>query len=133
MASNGPLPAQLTLLSSLPSYASGSKVRFLGCVNSYNSQKGILELTHAYPSSIDGPIIRAIVDVNVILETMRRDDLEAGAWVNVLGYVQGRKKNAGDGAVSVNVQAIMIWGAGSVELGKYETAVSERLSAVEKK
>ena len=128
MASNGPLPAQLTLLTSLPSHATGSKVRFLGCVNSYDRQNGTLELTHAYPSPTNGLIIRAIVDVNVILETMKRDDLETGAWVNVLGYVQGRQRNAGDGAVCIGVQAIMIWGAGSIRLGKYETTVSERLA-----
>ena len=131
MASNGPLPAHLTLLTSLPSQAAGAKVRFLGCVDSYNRQTGSLRLSHAFPSSPNDSHVQAVVDVNVILENMKRKDLETGTWVNLIGYVQKRKKTAADSGVSVDVQAVALWGAGSVKLGKYEATVAERL-AVEK-
>ena len=94
----------------------------------------------------------ALVDVNLILETLEREDTQVGAWVNVMGYMEGvlkeeeeereqregqgktrlameRRTTAGKGrsAVRVHVQAIMLWSAGGLKIGEYERILEERL------
>ena len=84
------------------------------------------------------------MDVNLLLETLRREDTQVGAWVNVVGYLEGIVKEGkrgkmreterdveaqqGDAApvVYVRVQAIMLWSAGGVKIGEYEKALGER-------
>lgn len=84
------------------------------------------------------------MDVNLLLETLRREDTQVGAWVNVVGYFEGIVKEGkrgkmreterdveaqqGDAApvVYVRVQAIMLWSAGWVKIGEYEKALGER-------
>ena len=127
MAANGPLPTHLTYLTSLSSQNPGAKVRFLGCIRAYDTQVGVLELMHSYPPSSPSSNMRALVDIGVIVETMKREDLEVGAWVNVVGYVQGHERKAREDVLTINVQAIMVWGAGSVRLGQYEKAVASRM------
>lgn len=126
MATNGPLPTHLTFLTSLPFHPAGKRVRFLGCVVAYNVHRGVLVLWHAYPSAPSSSNVLAVVDVTVIVETMRREDLEVGAWINVIGYVQEREGDHG-ASMTVGVQAIIIWGAEGVKLGEYEKAVAGRL------
>ena len=146
---NGPLPTTLVFLSDLPSQAHGDKVRFLGCVTRYSISTGVLELQHVSQHSPARTII-ALVDVNVILESLKREDTEVGAWVNVVGYVeevlkdgkrqqgqeQGKaiptKKNGdcareGPRAMMVRVHAVMLWSAGAVKIGEYEKVLEERL------
>ena len=143
--SNGPLPPTLTFLSALPTHPPGTKIRFLGCVTNYTLHKGILELQHAYPPPPSHKSIFALVDVNLLLETLKREDTQVGAWVNIVGYVEGivkegkrgemREKERDveaeqwDGApvVYVRVQAIMLWSAGGVKIAEYEKALRERL------
>ena len=128
---NGPLPTTLTFLSALPTHPTGIKVRFLGCVTHYRGQTATLELQHAYspPSTPQktGATTIALVDVNLLLENLKREDMIVGAWVNVLGYVEGIVKEGikrgktkakgpeeggSDGVVYVGVQAVMLWSAG---------------------
>lgn len=74
-----------------------------------------------------------------------------GAWVNVVGYVEGldgeegsrRAKEKGGsvgkedvgveqvdgGVVRVRVKAVMLWSAGGVKIGDYERAVEGRMRA----
>ena len=138
--SNGPLPTTITFLARLPAHPQGTKVRFLGCVTKYDLSTGVLELQHAYPSAFDTMAI-ALVDVNLLLEILKREDTVVGAWVNIIGYVEEtvnkREKardldgNMGQGGIPrmylVKVQAIMLWSAGSINIGKYERALTERL------
>ena len=136
--SNGPLPSTLTFLSSLPSISAGSKVRFLGCVASYRVSSATLSLQHAYPDSQTDPVV-ALVNVNLLLESLKREDTQVGAWVNVMGYVdevcdckRGLKEGTKDeredsGIVQIKVKAIMLWSAGGVKLGEYERALEGRL------
>ncbi|CAD6569148.1 MAG: hypothetical protein ASARMPREDX12_002225 [Alectoria sarmentosa] len=148
---NGPLPTRLVFLSDLPTQARGTKVRFLGCVARYAVSTGVLELEHASPLRPHMPTV-ALVDVNLILETLEREDTQVGAWVNVMGYMEGvlkeeeeereqregqgktrlameRRTTAGKGrsAVRVHVQAIMLWSAGGLKIGEYERILEERL------
>jgi hypothetical protein len=79
-----------------------------------------------------------LVDVNLLLSTMKSTDTRVGEWVNVTGYVEEenrglrRKEGRGRGdrgnVGALRVQAVMLWSAGSVNLGQYETAVSRRMS-----
>ena len=138
--SNGPLPTTITFLTHLPTHPQGTKVRFLGCVTKYDLPTGVLELQHAYPSAFDVTVI-ALVDVNLLLENLKREDIVVGAWVNIAGYVEEtmnkREKvkamdgNMGRGRIPrvdlVKVQAIMLWSAGSIKIGEYERALTERL------
>ena len=138
--SNGPLPTTITFLAHLPSHPQGTKVRFLGCVTKYDLSTGVLELQHAYPPAYDISVI-AVVDVNLLLENLKREDLVVGAWVNVVGYVEeviNKRENAkhmngnmGQGGISrvdlLKVQAIMLWSAGGINIGEYERALTERL------
>ena len=146
---NGPLPTRLVFLSDLPTQARGTKIRFLGCVTRYMVSTGIMELQHAYPPPPHTPTV-ALVDVNVVLESLKREDMQLGAWVNVMGYVgevlregkrgqeNGQRKTVlakkkedgvpgGPRAVRVRVQAIMLWSAGAVKIGEYEGSLEERL------
>ena len=109
-----------------------------------------MELQHAYPPPPHTPTV-ALVDVNVVLESLKREDMQVGAWVNVMGYAgevlregkRGRGQGNGqrktllakkkeDGvpegprAVRVRVQAIMLWSAGAIKVGEYEGTLEER-------
>ncbi len=64
---------------------------------------------------------------------MKSTDTQVGEWVNVMGYIEddnrgsrrekGRGRAEGENAGAVRVQGIMLWSAGSVDLGQYEKAV----------
>ena len=141
--SSAPIPTTLTLLSHLPSHEIGSKVRFLGCIDAYDSRRGVLELLHSYPSTAKTTVV-AEIDVNIILETVKREDLELGAWVNVMGYVTEHRadrsvtkalkgtENVPSEKAIMAIQAIMLWNAGSINLANYEKAVSQRLQSMGK-
>ena len=138
--SNGPLPTTIIFLTHLPTHPQGTKVRFLGCVTKYDLSTGVLELQHAYPTTFDTTVV-ALVDVNLLLENLKREDIVVGAWLNIVGYIEEimnkREKvrvldgNMGQGRIPrvnlVKVQAIMLWSAGSVKIGEYEKALTERL------
>ena len=153
--SNGPLPTRLVFLSDLPTQTHGNKVRFLGCVTRYTLSTGVLELQHAYHPPPKIPTI-AFVDVNVILEGLKREDTQVGAWINVVGYVEevvregkrgqgqgqvqekmgpgarnGERVTEGPRVVRVRVQAIVLWNAGGVKIGEYERILENRLKLEE--
>ena len=107
-----------------------------------------MELQDAYPSPSLSTVL-AWVDVNLLLENMKREDLEIGAWVNVIGYLGGvseeggnwkagrsQAQQAGDKrsgvrarVVKVEVQAVMLWSAGAIKIADYERALGERLKS----
>lgn len=148
---NGPLPTRLVFLSDLPTQHHGTKVRFLGCVTRYSLSTGVLELQHAYHPPATKTRTLALVDVNVVLEGLKREDTQVGAWINVVGYVEevikegsrrgqgqgqektvlatGKGEKVGEGSrmVRVRVQAIMLWNAGGVKIGGYERTLEEKL------
>lgn len=146
---NGPLPTTLVFLSDLPSQAHGDKVRFLGCVTRYSISTGTLELQHVSQFSPARTTV-ALVDVNVILESLKREDMEVGAWVNVIGSVEevlkdGKRRQGQEqgkaismqkngncarerpSAIMVRVHAVMLWSAGAVKIGDYEKVLEDRL------
>lgn len=85
----------------------------------------------------------ALVDLNVVLGSTVRADLEVGAWVNVIGYIErvvkvvakskhGQLAFRNDGHVEAQVQvqvhAVMIWGAGALKIQQYEKIVEDRVA-----
>ncbi|KAJ4384876.1 hypothetical protein N0V86_000479 [Didymella sp. IMI 355093] len=115
---SGPVASNLVLLTDLKTTAQGTKVRFLGCVDEYAVLTATLKLKHNYPAACTAEV--AIVDILHVLERIKSHEMETGAWVNVIGYVDRRKEKG------VFVQAITVWSAGNVDLNAYEKAVEAR-------
>ena len=73
------------------------------------------------------------MDIELLLETLKREDVQIGEWVNVIGYVQqgvegeGKTAAAGKDSTQVRVQAVMLWSAGRINLREYEKALAGRL------
>jgi hypothetical protein len=68
-----------------------------------------------------------MVDIYHLLDAIKADDLEVGAWLNVFGYVrpetQANLKESHDG--QVYVEATMIVNAGAIRIGEYEQTVCD--------
>ena len=67
---------------------------------------------------------------------MKSTDVEVGAWVNVVGYVDfdsqtaspvdNRKQKGTGKEYQARVQALMLWSAGSLKVGEYENVLGQR-------
>lgn len=79
----------------------------------------------------------ALVDVNLLLSTLKTTDTQLGEWVNVIGYLElsneastSRQQQRGvEGAHKrrvYGVQAIMLWSAGALRIAEYERVLEER-------
>ncbi|KAL8371614.1 hypothetical protein RB595_001423 [Gaeumannomyces hyphopodioides] len=131
--SNGPIPSTLVLLPTLHKEAAGAKVRFLGCVESYATGDATLTLEHDNATAC-GPRVRALVDVNLLLQSLKAEQTRAGEWVNVIGYIapeadQPRLPGPLPGEhhrVRVRVQAVVLWSAGPLNIQEYTTTVAAR-------
>ncbi|PGG97695.1 hypothetical protein GX51_07206 [Blastomyces parvus] len=146
----GPLPTTRAFLSEIPSLPTGAKIRFLGCVSSYNPSTGHLTLEHNYPIRSRPPSAPAppsiAVDINLLLESLTATDIQVGAWLNVLGYIRERRPSppnnqnnynnnkespaatAATGAVgtrSIYIEAVMVFSADAVQLGEYERVLQD--------
>lgn len=80
-------------------------------------------LVHQYPKRWK-TAPRALVDINPILDTVKFQDLEVGAWINVVGYVSSSSQT--EASARSSVQAVMIWSAGIINLDEYESALAAR-------
>ncbi|KAI9684436.1 MAG: hypothetical protein M1829_002246 [Trizodia sp. TS-e1964] len=130
----GPIPSRLVFLSDLPRAASGDKVRFLGCVTHYSVAAGALSMQHSYPAPAAGSrsrCVTAVVDVRLLLDSLKSSDAQVGEWLNVIGYVSAAERvglaQLGTAGNSVGVQAVMLWPAGPFNLGEYEMVLKGRL------
>ena len=84
----------------------------------------------------------ALVDVNLLLSTLKTTDTQVGEWVNVIGYlelsneastsrqqqrgVERAQKRGGKMTRVYGVQAIMLWSAGALRIADYERVLEER-------
>jgi Telomere capping, CST complex subunit len=100
-------------------------------VTKYDIQHGRLELEHNFPPSISSTkntknktrrsSAKVLVDVYHVLDTIKADELEVGAWLNIFGYVRsGETKDD-----AVYVQAVMVSDAGAIRVAEYEQSVSD--------
>ncbi|KAK1779003.1 CST complex subunit Ten1 [Copromyces sp. CBS 386.78] len=132
--SNGPLPSQLCLLPELALKKEGDKVRFLGCVTSYSSVSGILTLQYQHQAQ-DSRCVVALVDVTLVLRTLKSDQVRIGEWVNVIGYVTAvnplpARKGSRENEVlqarvqtHVRIRALLIWSSGPLDTQRYSESV----------
>lgn len=81
---------------------------------------------------------RAYVDVNIVLDTAKRELMHDGRWLNVIGYVRSVPASADNKqAVAPTllpreaslpvVQAILLWDAGAIDVKKYESILQEQM------
>lgn len=105
-------------------------------VTKYSTATGCVSLHHAHPKSLVPPVT-ALVDVNLLLSTLKTTDTQLGEWVNVIGYLElsneastSRQQQRGvEGAHKrrvYGVQAIMLWSAGALRIAEYERVLEER-------
>ncbi|KAF2186236.1 hypothetical protein K469DRAFT_630998 [Zopfia rhizophila CBS 207.26] len=116
--SGAPLPSKLVLISDLVNCKAREKVRFLGCIDEYRIPTATLILKHRYPTSAPPSIVH--VNVEHVLESIKRCEVDVGSWINVIGYVEKRAEKR------VFVQALVVWDAGNVDLDAYERGVDQR-------
>ncbi|THV91277.1 hypothetical protein D6C98_09958 [Aureobasidium pullulans] len=107
MASSSPLPSHLCSISQLSTYRPSDK------------STALLSLFHNFPSLQDRHI--AQVDISQLLDTIDHQNLQVGAWLNIIGYV-----GPSPSRYRTKIQAIMLWSAGAVNLQQYETALVSR-------
>ncbi|KXT05741.1 hypothetical protein AC578_1083 [Pseudocercospora eumusae] len=130
-----PEPTRLVLLHQIREQEQGTKIRFLGCVHAYSGKRGFLVLKQDFPATTaKSPMVLA--NISSLLETMNRDLLQTGAWINIVGYVRKPARSAinedvrRDGKTSTRrrpisipyLEAIMIWSAGAVNVTSYTSA-----------
>lgn len=95
-------------------------------VTKYAPTSATLTLEHNYPV---GSLLKARVDISLVLEKTQSTDLRIGEWVNIIGYVTKdpddiRPKPKGPFR---SVQAIVLWSATCVVVKDYEEVLEKRL------
>ena len=80
-----------------------------------------------------------MIDVQLVLESIKAHELRAGSWLNVIGYIRRpehvrtkRKtsdKEKSSGSPEIHIQAVMIWSGGAIKVGDYETILNRQKEA----
>lgn len=88
-------------------------------VLAYSLSSAHLKLGHDYPQDTN---VTAVVDVNLVLQTLGHEQTRVGEWVNVVGYVTAKRRASkpDPGGLSVHVQALIVWSTGPLDVQKYE-------------
>jgi hypothetical protein len=82
----------------------------------------MLSLFHDFPSPRNRHTVQ--VDISQLLDTIHHQNLQIGAWLNVIGYITPSTSRSRS-----KVQAILVWSAGAINLQQYETALISRQTA----
>ncbi|PVH93666.1 hypothetical protein DM02DRAFT_619150 [Periconia macrospinosa] len=82
-----------------------------------------LRLVHDYPPAHPPKV--AHVNIQHVLESIKRREVDVGTWINVIGHVERPQ----DSSSAVCVQAVAVWDAGNVDLDAYQKAVRRREDA----
>lgn len=139
-SSNGAVPSKHIFIHQVSDQEYNTKVRFLSYVIDYDHKTGLLIVEHDYPRSKSSKTTtKATVDINLILENTNLELLQPGSWINVIGYVRskptpnsrrlstGRKKAV---AELPEIQAVLVWNAGAIQVDKYEKTMEEHLASM---
>jgi hypothetical protein len=139
-SSNGPAPSRHIFIHQVLDQEQNAKVRFLGCVIDYDDRTGRLTVKHDYPRVASSrPPTEATVDINMVLESTNMELLQPGSWINVIGYVRslpmskGRRPSTSRRktvAELPEIQAVLVWSAGAVQVEKYEKTMEEHLESM---
>lgn len=87
-----------------------------------------MTLQHSFPTDFE---VKALVDVRLLLAKLTAEQTSVGQWVNIIGYIASpppahieppskRKMEAS----TVHVQALMLWSAGPLDIGRYERSLA---------
>lgn len=96
-------------------------------VTNYSTKAAVLTLKHNHPP---GNSVKALVDVNLLLNTLQSHETRVGEWVNVMGYIE-QAKNQNSLSIEdgeVRVQALVLWSSGPFNLQSYEKSLDSRVS-----
>jgi hypothetical protein len=74
--------------------------------------------------------LKALVDIQLLVNTLKSHETQFGEWVNVIGYIQTPQQTPvtpSDGVDSyVYVQAIVLWPAGPIKIDGYEKSLDQQ-------
>jgi hypothetical protein len=99
----------------------------LDSVTSYSKKTALLTLEHNHPL---GSPFKALVDVNLLLNTLKLHETQIGEWVNVIGYIKRIKIQdslSGDER-EVRIQALVLWSSGPFHLEGYEKSLDRKIT-----
>lgn len=95
-------------------------------VTNYSTKTAVLTLEHNHPP---GNGLKALVDIELLLGSIKSHESRIGEWVNVMGYISAPKQNQSvqpNGVkMEVLVQAIVLWSAGPLKLDRYEEGLDQ--------
>lgn len=113
----------------------GTKIRVLGCVHEYKVDSGTLVLRAEYAANA-ARNLTVFAGIGNVLESVKSELLQVGAWVNIVGYVKphtqvsatlSRRRRSSSSSSRIlsipTVEVLMIWSAGAIELSGYQSAV----------
>lgn len=96
----------------------------------------MLTLQHHHQAQ-DSRCVFALVDVTLVLQTLKSDQIRVGEWVNVIGYITAvnplpaRKGSTGENEViqarvqtQVRIRALLIWSSGPLDTQRYNDSVN---------
>lgn len=96
-------------------------------VTSYDKETATLILEHNCPV---GNRIKALVNIQLLLSSLKSHETRVGEWVNVVGYIVGLKgqQDSRDRPVEtgINLRAIVLWSSGPIQLDAYERSLMLR-------
>jgi hypothetical protein len=96
----------------------------LNSVTNYSTKTALLTLEHNHPS---GNSLKALVDVNLLLNTLKSEETRIGAWVNVIGYIERKKQNVSTtNEGELRIQALVLWSSGPFNLDNYERSLDRK-------
>lgn len=99
----------------------------LHSVSSYCVKSASLTLEHNYPP---GNKSKVVVDVELLVNTLKSNETQIGEWVNVIGYIQTPQqkptKLSNDTYPRTRIQAIVLWSSGPLKLDGYEKSLEQQ-------
>lgn len=105
-------------------------IDLLFSVTKYCTNTSTLTLEHDHPV---GNGLKVAVNVEIILEHLKADQVRVGEWIHVIGYV---RSNQSDEALEtlghtrgVSIQALLLWSAGPFRLKAYEDVLDGQKGA----
>jgi hypothetical protein len=81
-----------------------------------------LTLEHNHPP---GETLKALVNIDLVLSTVKSHETRIGEWVNVMGYIQAdsTSKTPAANDSGVHIQALVLWSTDSFDLQNYERSL----------
>jgi len=72
-----------------------------------------------------------MVDVGLLLNTLKTNDTHVGEWVHIIGYVtdEQKKERKPTSTTCSSIQAIVLWSAGPVKLQGYEKSLANQVAS----